>query len=273
MKQVSDMPKPGLTVAGFATGGLIYLLFASNQPSWGYQVGSLLGSEINQPLALASMLKGYQPSGNSTSPRRTTGGGTRGGCDGQSAVNVTALAPQAHMGQTISTRPTLTWFVTDETPYPIELQLYRYSSSDPTDDRLELVDIFDLGESQPGWMALTLPPTMAPLEVGETYRWKVILKCSPSQPSRNRIDEADLQVVPPPANIAVVGDAVQQAEQYLSLGFWYDGIAALSKVPVSAAATAYRREVISSLAELEAENPNDPISLFSDRLRYIADQD
>jgi hypothetical protein len=130
-----------------------------------------------------------------------------------------------------------------------------------------------MGNSQPGWMTLTLPETLAPLEVGETYRWKVILECSPSQPSRNRIDEADLQVVPPPATLEVAGDALQQAEQYLSAGLWYDGLAALAQAPVSPAIDTYRRELMASLAELEAENPNDKFSLFSDRLRYIANQD
>jgi hypothetical protein len=217
--------------------------------------------------------RAYQPPADLSSPRRTAGGGTRGGCDGLSAHSLTALAPQAHIGQTASTRPTLTWFVTDKTPYPIKVQLYRYRSSDPTDDRLELVQIFDMGDSQPGWMTLTLPETLAPLEVGETYRWKVILECSPSQPSRNRIDEADLQVVPPPATLEVAGDALLQAEQYLSAGLWYDGLAVLAQAPVSPAVATYRRELIASLAELEAENPNDQFSLFSDRLSYIATLD
>jgi hypothetical protein len=67
------------------------------------------------------------------------------------------------------------------------------------------------------------------------------------------------------------GDPVQQADQYVAMGLWYDAIAVLSQAPVSPAAAAYRSELVASLAELEVENPNDEFSLFSDRLIYIAD--
>jgi hypothetical protein len=166
--------------------------------------------------------------------------------------------------------------VADETPYPVEVQLYRYVSSDPADDRLEPVGTFDLGLSQVGWMTLTLPATLPPLVVGETYRWKVIVKCSAGQPSKNSLDEADLQVVAAPAAMPATGDPVQQADQYVAMGLWYDAIAVLSQTPVSPAADAYRSELVGDLAELAAQaatDPGDGFSELSDRLRYIANWD
>ena len=191
-----------------------------------------------------------------------------------------ALAPQTHAGQTMSPRPTLTWYIAEERSYPVQLQLYRYTSQDPTNTQLERVEFFDVGLSQPGWMAFTLPSSLPPLQVGEMYRWKVIVRCSESQPSRNKIDEADLQVVSPPPGMEVTGEPVQQAEQYVAAGLWYDAIAVLSQDPVSPAAVAYRSELVGDLAELAAQAANDPnnefsreFSLLSDRLRYVANLD
>ncbi|MEA5464078.1 DUF928 domain-containing protein [Leptothoe sp. PORK10 BA2] len=273
MKQLLKMHKPGFAIARLSIGSLIYLLFTCDQPSWGHQASNILTSKIEKPLALATaMRKSYSPPANPTPPNRTTGGGTRGGCDSPAAISLTALAPQAHAGQTASTWPTLTWYIADENPYPVQLQLYRYTSSNPVETQLERVHFFDLGPSQPGWMSFTLPTSLPPLNVGETYRWKVILQCSASQPSKNKIDEADLQVVPLPIGMVTTTDPVQQAQQFAAAGLWYDAIAVISQSS-AASAVAYRRDLVASLAELEAENPNDQFSQLSNRLRYIATQD
>lgn len=291
MKQLSGMRKLPLMITGLATGSLIYLLLASNQPSWGHVASNSLGNGTDQTLAQASRRRTYVPPTRSTAPRRATSLGTRGLCESSSTANqesaspsarfsVVALVPQTHAGQTMSPRPTLTWYIAEERSYPVQLQLYRYTSQDPTNTQLERVEFFDVGLSQPGWMAFTLPSSLPPLQVGETYRWKVIVKCSESQPSRNKIDEADLQVVSPPPGMEVTGEPVQQAEQYVAAGLWYDAIAVLSQDPVSPAAAAYRSELVGDLAELAAQAANDPnnefsreFSLLSDRLRYVANLD
>ena len=41
--------------------------------------------------------------------------------------------------------------------------------------------------------------------------------------------------------------------------------------PFPPAAADYRSKILESLAELEADNPDDSWSLFSERLRYIAE--
>lgn len=289
MKQFSVMRKFSLTITGLATGSLIYLLLASHQPSWGHVAFNSLDNDNSQRLAQAARRRTYVPPTRSVAPRRVTSLGTRGPCEDTSTANqltepvspsasfsVVALAPQTHIGRTFSSRPTLTWYIAEEKPYPIELQLYRYASNDPTDSQLERVEFFDIGLSQPGWMNFTLPTSLPPLNVGETYRWKIIVKCSESQPSRNKIGEADLQVVPLPSGMVVTGEPVQQAEQYVAAGLWYDAIAVLSQTPVSPVAASYRSELVGDLAELaaqEAKDPSDGFLELSDRLRYIANLD
>ncbi|MGB3136539.1 MAG: DUF928 domain-containing protein [Nodosilinea sp.] len=286
------MRKLVFSIVGLATGSLIVLGQIPNYAAWGSESTHSIreghslwlsqGSGTFEPVD-PSTPSGpfgdggtgyYEPPKTSDAPRRTTGGGTRSyGCGDAVPIDITALAPQTHIGQTAATRPTLTWFVADETPYPVEIQLYRYLSSDPDSDRVERLGIYNAGPSQLGYMTFTLPDSEPDLVVGETYRWKVILQCSPSQPSRNRLDEADFQVVAPPADLALADDPVQQAQQYAAAGLWYDAIAVLSQAPVSPAAAAFRRELVAELAALEVTNPNDEFSLLSDRLNYIAEQD
>lgn len=198
--------------------------------------------------AQASPYPTYLPPSFSRPPRRTTAGGTRGGCGGQAAINLTALAPQGHTGQTAASRPTLTWFLAEQTPYPLELQLYRYLSGDGEDSRLEPLGIFDLGESQAGYQRFTLPASH-PLQPGQTYRWKLVLACEPSRPSRNQIAEADLQVVTTPGAVAPATNPVDRAADFVELGLWYEAIASLSEPPVTAPATAYRQALRSIAAQ------------------------
>jgi hypothetical protein len=273
MKHLSGMIQRTLAVTCLVTGSLATVSLLPE-----YSTGHVLASEPAgqevKPVAEIVQGKGYQPPppDRSSGPRRTTGGGTRGGgCEQQGEIDLTVLAPQTHIGQTASDHPTLVWYVPDEDPYELELQLYRYASDDPTDDTLEPVATFDLGESELGYMSFTLPEDQPALSPDETYRWKIILKCEPSQPSKSQIGEADLQVIP--ANMSLdmlAGDPVAQAEQLAEAGLWYDAIAVLSKEPVSAATAAYRNELLSSLAAMEADNPRDSASGFSERLRYLA---
>lgn len=289
MTRFSGMQQRTLTFTFFATGSLVAGLLFSTSHSFAQNLKPDLTHPHNdnliqifqkndfQPPPDNGMpgnlapggIRAYQPPPYSTGPRRRTVGGTRGGCDGTAAINLTALAPQGHIGQTTATHPTFVWYVPDGEPYPMQLQLYRYTSD--AGEQLERVKFFDFEQSQPGFMSFTLPEDEPPLAVGETYRWKVIIFCNPGRPSQVSLDEADLMVVEPPAGLDAAGDPVAVAERYAAAGLWYDAIAALSQEPVSPAAAAYRSKILESLAELEADNPDDSWSLFSERLRYIAE--
>ena len=270
MRQVLGMLKHQFILSSVAAGSFGIPLLMAGGLGWQQQGTSLL---VRPSLAQAAHEASYQPPPDAEPPKRATVGGSRGGCTGDAPIDLTALAPQSHIGRTASTRPTLVWFVPDATPYPLQLQLYRYTSAEAETDQLEPVQSFDFEQSQPGYMTFTLPADAPALTVGETYRWKVILFCNPGRPSQVNLDEADLQVVGPPAGLeAIAADSsVAQAAQYVAAGLWYDAIAVLSQAPVSPAAAAYRSELVADLAQLETANPNDEWSQFSERLRYIAE--
>ncbi|MBD2234792.1 DUF928 domain-containing protein [Phormidium tenue] len=262
------MHKSAIAAALLTLGSLTGVFLSVGNPSWGNEV-TLHSSPL---IAQSSNRRGYEPPPTSRAPRRTVGGGTRGGCDGSAPINLTALASQSHIGATTTRRPTLVWYVPEETPYQMQLQLYRYAAAEG--DELTPVNTFELGESQQGYTSFTLPEDEPALAVGSTYRWKVILLCNPGQPSKVALDEADLQVVAATSGAAIgQGNLVDRAEQAIAAGLWYDAIALLSQTPVSPEAAAYRRDLLAGLAEQEALNPNDGISLFSDRLNYLAEQE
>jgi hypothetical protein len=284
------------TLTLLATASLTAVVFLIPGQSWGNGFSNMSSLQDNQNHSLIESLKNYVPPANSSppggsitggtrayvppatssAPRRRTAGGTRGagGCDGTAPINLTALAPQQHIGQTANTRPTFVWYVADEKSYPVELLLYRYASEDPMDP-LELVGRFDPGPSQKGYMSLTLPDDQPALISGETYRWKIVVYCQAGQPDRSQLDEADLQVVDAPVGLDPGDAPVDQASALAEAGLWYDAIAVLSQPPVSPAAAAYRRELVASLAELEAANAGEgsgnQSSPFSRQLRHIAD--
>lgn len=266
MTRYSGMHRTTLSVTLLGLNSLAGLWLTTSSPSWGQDRVAGPPQATGQSLVQTTPRRGYQPPADTRAPRRTTGGGTRGGCAGDAPIDLTALAPQGHVGQTALTHPTLVWYVPDDTPYDTELQLYQYVAHQG--DELESIATFHLGPSQPGYQAFTLPDDEPGLSVGETYRWKVIVHCFPGQPSRSALDEADLVMAD--GGDQPAADPVSQAEQAIAAGFWYDAIALLSQAPVSPEAATYRQELLANLAALEAENPNDDLSLLSERLLYLA---
>jgi hypothetical protein len=112
--------------------------------------------------------------------------------------------------------------------------------------------------SQPGLMALTLPPEAPALEVGQDYRWKAVLLCNPNRPSGAIITSATLQrVAALPALDPALGDGATQENVYAENGIWYDAF--------HLADEAERRSLLNDLSQLEATN--DPA--YSETLQQI----
>ncbi|NJL35469.1 MAG: DUF928 domain-containing protein [Leptolyngbyaceae cyanobacterium SM1_4_3] len=81
---------------------------------------------LTAPYALAD----YVPPSEPSSPQESTSStGRRGGCDGEAETELTALAPQSYVGQTISTHPTFAWFIPDTQPFQVEFRLFEYNSA------------------------------------------------------------------------------------------------------------------------------------------------
>ena len=182
--------------------------------------GCILGlSLISTPLALAE----YQPPDSPSAPSCTdktacTGTGPRGGCSAQSKTSLTALAPQSHIGKTMSNSPIVAWFVPDSESLPLEFSLYESEGNDEREIMRQNL------QSKPGIMSLSLPN----LEVGKRYRWQVVLICNPDRPSNSLVAEAIIELVAPSsalkAKIEATNDSLTKANIYAESGFWYDAL-------------------------------------------------
>lgn len=172
---------------------------------------------------------GYIPPPYSPPPDSPDATGTRGPCGGHgqtllgnSQISITILAPQTHVGQTVSTHPTMAWFVNDMQPFPMELHLYEdYGGGERQRLKVDL-------QSSPGIMTWTLPEQEPGLTVGQRYRWQVVLVCSANYYSNARVAGAAFDVVAPQADLtqalALAADPAIRSEIYAKQGLWYDAL-------------------------------------------------
>ncbi|MUL34927.1 DUF928 domain-containing protein [Gloeocapsopsis dulcis] len=213
-----------------------------------------------------TVLAEYRPPSDQKPPTtRTTGTVTRGGCRGDKQTTLTALAPQKHTGQTVSSHPTFAWFVPDAESYPLEFRLYRYEAS----GNRALMQKIQL-QSQSGIMSFSLPPDTPPLGTGQRYHWQVVLFCNPNRPSSALATGADLDVVAIPhdlaSKLATTNNPQQRVNLYASAGLWYD---ALSTALTDTMQQRLELELLEDLAKLEDTNTTVNTVEYSSRIRPI----
>ena len=186
-------------------------------------------SEPSAPRQGTTTTKGpraYNPPTRPSSPRRgtTTTGGTRGGCQGNSPIPLTLLAPVDHVGQSHTTHPTVAWFVPPGTSQPVRLRLFEATAMGRGTQLYET----ELSPT-PGVMTQTLPADQPGLTPGRQYIWQVTLLCDRNRPSQNLWLETAIAVEPLPAGLqaqlASTPDRLTQAQIYAGAGFWYDALA------------------------------------------------
>ncbi|MBD0334254.1 MAG: DUF928 domain-containing protein [Cyanobacteria bacterium Co-bin13] len=215
---------------------------------------------------MSAALAGYVPPADADAPTsRSTSGGRRGGCQGAGDIDLVALAPQHHIGQTMSSHPTVAWFVPADIRQPLELELYEKGES----GQWQRLSTFTLEEGPAGIMTFTWPESEPGLEVGQTYRWQVISTCVVGLPSRDLVTTAELQVVAPEeASTPATANPVETAQRYAEAGLWYDALALVAGPSLPALAT-YRNELLLDLAALEAASAGDEEIYLSTQLRRI----
>ncbi|MEM7063412.1 MAG: DUF928 domain-containing protein [Cyanobacteria bacterium P01_B01_bin.77] len=206
------------------------------------------GSILN---ASASALGTYVPPPNRQEPvdQTISGGSRRGGCnDNTSHLDLMALVPQQHIGQTVTSQPTLVWYVPDEQSYEVRLNLAKYAGGGAWTD---LIKDRKIADSQQGYMSYTIPADLS-LETGSIYEWQIVLVCNPDSRSTDKVTSAQIEVVNRPIDLGSIGgERIQQAQQYASVGLWYDAMALLSGSSLPPGESAYRSELLTSLAEFE----------------------
>lgn len=166
----------------------------------------------------------YKQPPDQRAPRSSTSTtGSRGGCSGTRELPLTTLAPQKHVGQTVSNYPTFAWFVPDSQSFPMEFALYEYGS----DGNIKSVQKIPLTSSQ-GIMKLSLPKDKLGLTVGKRYLWQVAVLCKPNYPSSDLVATAEIEVVQMPPDLKQTLDATEsplkRADIYAKAGLWYDAL-------------------------------------------------
>ncbi|MEH2421519.1 MAG: DUF928 domain-containing protein [Nostoc sp.] len=171
-------------------------------------------------------------------PPQTTGtsGGSRG-CETKSETSLSSipalilLAPSQIYGQTLATRPTFAWFISNSASWQMEFRLYQY---DPASKQSKLVkEIKDKNfKSSPGIMMLSL--SSPELLVGGRYLWQVELVCDANRPSGNPFATAAMKVVLKPdlnKRLSQTNNVLNKAILYNQADLWYNtlGIALISK--------------------------------------------
>lgn len=160
-------------------------------------------------------------------PGGRVGGGTRGAGDDLPVVSV--LAPD-HVGLTVREQPSLYWYLSKTTTYPVELAIIISQGIQPT---TPLIEKRIPAPTQPGVHPIRLTDFGVRLSTGVQYQWFVSLVRKPDRRSNDVIAGGFIERVAPPEAMAVslaqAGNA-KASHVYAQSGFWYDAVMTLSEM-------------------------------------------
>jgi hypothetical protein len=156
----------------------------------------------------------HPPKGKIRQQARKTGGSR--GCNLPLNDTVTLLVPQDHTATTVSDRPTFFWYLSQKSSLPLRFTLIEPGKKTIFSQELT---------PEPGIVALNLPQSSHPLEIGKTYRWTVTVICNQKKPSRNLFAQAWIERVSLPKSGKFSQDASFCDVRYAGSGIWYDAIA------------------------------------------------
>ena len=204
-------------------------------------------------------------------PRSQSGGGasTGGGVRGCGA-EMLALAPAFHTpGQTFSEYPTFVWYRDEGVAERLEFTLFQQLGDAETEIFSTEITIGDAG-----YQAFTLPDTVAPLVVGETYRWQTTVYCEAENDEATQWVAAEVTIVEPPRSLALL-DAVaptpwQKGVRFARAGYWYDALAQVY-ADDTIDGQVLRQALLLDIADLAEDVNTSAANRWSDRLRAIAE--
>lgn len=193
---------------------------------------------------------------------RISDAGTTRGCSGGD-LPLTVLASRKYVGQTISSHPTLAWFVPhDSAAKPIEFIIYEWNYGG------EPKKVFKKSlQSLPGVMKLSpFSENEIGLQPGKQYLWQVIIHCDPDSPSGNLVSEASLEVVEvPPATVQSklnkATNSREKADIYAKAGLWYNALDEALKLAPASQLGELGSILLNDLAKLEAQQTTPELSL------------
>lgn len=183
-------------------------------------------------------------------PKSRVGGGTRGPQD--KLPSLSALAPE-HLGLTVSEQPELYWYLSKDSPHPVEFILNDKERIDP------LLEFVIKPPLQAGIHRIQLAQHQTRLKPGVPYEWFVALIIDADNPSLEVVAGGEIQHLAPSderkqkIDIAL-NNATTPADNwriYASDGIWYDALASLMaemlKTPQNAALRQQRAALLSEV--------------------------
>lgn len=156
-------------------------------------------------------------------PGGRVGGGTRGPARDMFILSV--LAPN-HTGLTAVDQPTLYWFISNVTQFPVEVSVVDDQGSDP------LLETRVPSPSQPGVQRIRLADFNVRLKPGVAYRWFVAVVPDPARRSKDILAGGTIQRVDPSEELKKKLTQAGKADLpflYAEAGYWYDALSALSE--------------------------------------------
>lgn len=161
---------------------------------------------------------------------RRRGGASRGLC--QKYQDLTALVPmvgESVGGLATAEHPTFWFFVPQPlTPdFPVEFVL-----QDEADNYVYKTTL-TIAQTQAGVVSLSIPPTVAPLEIGKSYYWTLSIYCDPAKVSASVSVQGMVQRVSLDSTLESQVEKAMPRERvalYAANGIWYEALTTLAEL-------------------------------------------
>jgi hypothetical protein len=157
-------------------------------------------------------------------PGGRVGGGTRG--PARDMFVLSALAPN-HTGTTSTEQPSLFWYISSVTPYPVEVTVVDPQGADP------ILEKRISAPGEPGVQRIRLADYGVRLAPGVSYRWFVAVVTDPARRSKDILAGGTIERVQPSEELK--NKIAQTAKTdlpflYAEAGLWYDAVTAISEL-------------------------------------------
>lgn len=199
----------------------------------------ILGIAINAPVQVQAQLRSsslsnklenaFRPPNDLDTPGDTQGAATRGGCKNEAQPIL--LVPGSG-GRTIAEHPTVFWYMPSTSASSLEIVLQDANNNVVYSTQYELAKSTGGNASAAGLMSLTIPASasVAPLKVGQKYRWELALICNAVDRSKDIVVEGKIErVAPAPTLERRLQQATHQERiaLYADAQLWYETVDAL----------------------------------------------
>ena len=182
------------------------------------------GAESNkEKTATSDRMPVYKPPRRGA-PAGRLAGGTRGAEDQMPFLCV--LSPD-HVGLTVQAQPSLYWYLSERTTYPIEFTIIRFWDIQPLlETRLDL-------PAQPGVQTIRLADYDIRLQPGEQYRWYVALVPDRERRSKDVVTGGLIERKELSQSLRARLKQAKKEEAvyiYAGAGIWYDALSSVSEL-------------------------------------------